>query len=253
MPPVFIESIAVGVYGNLPSTTIASTPSEIDCYGVFHGLTTSLGLTADDGGEGSVGLWGMNDAGGPWTGGDDATLCGWFQVGPPYPAVGPLPLVPLVDAAVATVGRFGEFRLAGLELHVPVQNAGSAYGRLLSGRSWFAPTDPSRRTRLRVTLDAGPDHDVAARSDGILDALGSLCPPGAIFEFGPAGDSGAVELSPPVPWRWWLGDGPGRTLTLGATVPEWTPIALGQAITYVAEACRTAGMRSPLGVRIAQE
>ena len=249
--------MAVAVYGHLPARTPSSEESD-DCFSVFHGLSAALGVLANPSVDSTdSGLWGMNDAEGPWTGADHAALCGWFQVGPPQGGFGPLPLVPFTATTVATVGRFGEFTLSGLEYYLPLPSAGAEQWRLLSGRSWFGPIDPARHTPLRVTLDSGTEPDVAERSEEVLGALRTLCPPGAIFHFEAVDDPATVEFTSPSPWRWWLGgDGsttfPSHTFTLAATAPEWTPIALGYTVAYISEACRAVGITAEIGVRVAR-
>lgn len=249
--------MAVGVYGHLPVLAASAEEAEADCYSVFHGLSAALGLLAhasEDASDG--GQWGMNDAGGPWSGADPTALCGWFQVVPMGEGREPLPLVPFTAATVATVARFGEFSLTGLEFYLPLPRAGPEQWRLMSGRSWFDPIDPTGRTPLRITLDSGTDPSVAERVDDLLDALDSLWSARMHFHFEAADDNTAVEFAAPSPWRWWLGDDDGsstfasHTCTLTATAPEWSPIALGYTVAYVSEACRAVGIPVEIGVRI---
>lgn len=233
-----IDSLAVGVYGHLPSVAAVG---DADCYSVFHGLSSALGLLSDA----EPALWGMNDVAGPWSGPDEAALCGWFQVGPASDAIRPVPLTALVATATATLERFGAVALAGLDLYLPLAHGGSAYSSLLDSRAWFAPVDPADRVQVRVTVDAAPERGLASRMDALLGALRT-------FATDPErGDHREVSFATPVPWRWWLGD-TTTTTTLLVTAPEWTPLALGHTAAIVAEACRAAGLSGATGLRLAR-
>ncbi|MFC5137002.1 hypothetical protein ACFPK1_02055 [Actinomycetospora rhizophila] len=185
----------------------------------------------------------MNDAGGPWFGDG---LCGWFQVEPDGQ---PLPVEALTDAAVRTLERFGALELAGLEYHVP-GTARSVTRRLLEGQAWFALAAPGAHTRVCLMLDSGGSSLVADHGDAILHASSGLEEEG----LSPArlADDAGVAFEQPVPWRWWLGDGPPHAVTIGATATEWSALGVGRVVARLVDACRTVGITEPVGIRAAR-
>ena len=190
----------------------------------------------------------MNDAGGPWLGGDPAGRRGQFHVRPEGDGIVPLPVEALTTAAVATVERFGRLELHGLEYYLPISLAGPATSRLEHGRNWFALADPQAQAPLRVTLDSGESAIVAERRQDILQALEDV----SLEDLDPRllDDGKAVDFPDPVPWRWWLGDGPPHTATFSMTASEWAPLAIGRVVTYCVEACRSIGVTDHIGVRV---
>lgn len=233
-----ISSLALGIYGRL-----AGHPDDDhDCYSVFHALSSTLAWSSAIDGS-TQGAWGMNDSGGPWFGDG---LCGWFQVEPDGQ---PYPVEALTDAAVRTLERFGALELTGFEYYVPGTD-GSVMRRLLEGQAWFALAPPAGRTRVRLTLDSGASSLVVDRCDAVLEALSGYEDEG----LSPTrlADDAEVAFEQPVPWRWWLGEGTPHTVTIGATATEWSPLGLGRVVARLVVACRIAGIREPVGVRVAR-
>lgn len=233
-----VPSLALGVHGRLAAH---ADVGDHDCYSVFCALSAILGGASDDGTAG--GLWGMNDAGGPWF---DRSLCGWFQVDP---ADRPLPVEALTDAAARTLSRFGLLDIEGLEYYAPA-TAPSAVRRLRNGQAWFALAPPAERARVRVTLDAGDSASLVEHRNALVRALNGLAPSEEGLDVRASDEP--VEFATPVPWRWWLGNGRPHTMTIGVTATEWSPLGLGRVAALVVEACRTAGLTDAIGLRLAR-
>lgn len=242
MATMSVSSLALGVHGRLTG----HRSDDHDCYSAFHALSSTLGWASMIDGT-ATGLWGMNDAGGPWFGEDAATLRGWFQVAPERRM---LPVEALTDAAVRTLERFGALEVDGLEYYVPVGDVGPAARRLLEGQAWFALAPPGRRARLRVTLDSGDSAAVAERGDAIVESLIGVVPAEEGLDAARLPDEALVDFAEPVPWRWWLGDATAHTATFAATATEWSPLGLGRVVSCFVEACRTAGLTEPVGFRV---
>jgi hypothetical protein len=242
--------MAVGVFGLLGADELVYS-SEEDCYSIFHGLSSLAGvLRSPNPDEPTRGLWEMNDAGGPWLGNDPTGRRGQFQVRPITDGNRPLPVEAFTMAAVAAVRRFGPLELHGLEYYLPIDLAGPATSGLEHGRHWFALAEARRRTPLTVTLDSGDSSVVVERRHEILQTLEDVSPAAEALAPAVSPDAEPADFADPVPWRWWLGEGPPHTVTLSATATEWTPLAVGRVVTFVVEACRSIGMTDHIGVRV---
>lgn len=248
---VLVNSLAVGVYGRLAAHN-AVVADDQDCYSAFHAVSSVLGWTTPmSDARQEVGLWGMNDAGGPWFGDGAGGLRGRFQVSPEGDGGAVLPVEAFTDAALSTLERFGLLDLEGLEYYVPISEGGPATEHIQAGRNWFALAPSDRRTRLRITLDAGDSPLAADRADDVLRNLRDIAPSEEGLDPVRLDDHEQVDFAEPVPWRWWLGDGEPHTVSLSATASGPTALGLGRVVSLLVEACRMSGIADGLGVRIA--
>jgi hypothetical protein len=250
VPTTRVDALAVGVFGLLDADESVHSSGE-DCYSAFRALSSAVGiLSSADADDSARGLWGMNDAGGPWLGDDPIGRRGEFQVYPEHDGSVPLPVEAFTTTAVAAVGRFGPLELHGLEYYVPISLAGPATTRLDDGWRWFALDDPRDRAPLLVTLDSGDSPSAVERRLDIHRALEEVSPAWEGLDPMLLADADAVDFADPVPWRWWLGDGPPHTATFSVTAMEWAPLAIGRVVTTMIEACRSIGLTDHLGLRI---
>lgn len=251
MPAPAVAALAVGVFGDLDADERIHA-FEGDCYSAFHALSALMGhLSSARAGDAATGLWSMNDAGGPWLGGDSAGRRGQFQVDPDGEGMLPLPIEPFTATATAALERFGALTLHGLEYYLPLSVGGPASRRIAAGHEWFTLASPETRTPLKITIDGGESSEVADRRRALVEALNVVSPSSEGLEASLLDDAASVDFADPVPWRWWLGEGhPSRTVTLAATATEWTPLALGRVVSLISEACRHTGLTRHVGVRV---
>ncbi|MCD2186612.1 hypothetical protein [Actinomycetospora soli] len=245
--------MAVGVFGHLAADESLYARDD-DCYSTFYSLSGVLGqLVSANANDPRSGLWGMNDAGGPWLGSSSTGRRAEFQVAPDVGWGPALPLEAFTFTALASVARFGPLELHGLEYYVPMESVQPAPSEIETGRAWFATADTGTRTRLRITIDSGDSPAAPDNADDIVRAIERISPAEERTDVSIPHGLEHVDFSDPVPWRWWLGEGVPHLLTLQATATEWSGLGVGRVARLIVEACSSIGVVDPIGVRVVRE
>ncbi|GIF46201.1 hypothetical protein DFJ67_6153 [Asanoa ferruginea] len=207
---------------------------EFDAYFLFYHRSVAMGWLGDGA------LWGMNDAGEQHPlGASEPPLAAWFQVGvEPLPAGNPLPVQAFLRCAADATAGIGRLRLRAAQVVLPVEalDPGSRPPPALIAAGWFAATDPSSRTRVRVTLDGGEVAAVAAR---LCDEINSYdqrvyaCDAYTLTDHG-------LSIVPPFEF---LGT---RRVTFDGTLAEWSPDAIGWLGAFLGDLCARQGVATPV-------
>lgn len=227
-----------------------------DAYSLFVARSSAMGWLA---GEGTAGLWGMNDADtpDPVDRGDGRSGPGrvaWFQVSADPVPGRPLPVQPFLACAGDVVARVGTLGLQALQILLPGRAIAPSWAGvmvLMQDAGWFADSDPEARARVRVTVDGGQDPAILSAAPLMLARLRELQQ--NVFSFASCSpeDDDAVIIPPAFIDELWTGP-PRHRVTFLGVLAEWSLDALGWLIALLAEAAADQGTGSPLLVTAAR-
>lgn len=238
--------VVVGLYGHkTPQPWLVDNKLEHDGYQLFSSLAAAFSWSwsiQNTPGHDGV-LWGMNDADVPPRS-ESGRLC-WFQVS--LRQIGTLPLIPLATCSWRTLARLGDTSVDGVQMYLPIQNAGSGRPGLLSSLAWFAAANPADSVTVDVSYDLGEFQLPEDIEDEILKVTDWATGPFALLAAAHA--SRRPQLRPEIPVSVWMG--PTREpRMLAAQLPEWTPEAIGWLVGLLADGLHTAGVDSPALISI---
>jgi hypothetical protein len=200
---------------------------------------------------GSVGLWGMHEAGQDADSGAAPSPVLWVQVGlDPVPADRPLPVQPLLCCAEDVAARIGTLRLDAVQVLLPVQHLHPASRTdavmpSLDAIGWFGDCDPHARTALQVTLDGGRHPSIHSAAPQMLTWMQHLEQDVFTCDSFSLTDHDDLALRPPFFDGLWREPAAYRA-TFGGTLVEWSLDALGWLASFLADASARHGATTPL-------
>ncbi|MEV0680160.1 hypothetical protein AB0I60_26920 [Actinosynnema sp. NPDC050436] len=237
----FAGTMFAAFYGEFTPHPWRSPDTDRDAYLVFYERSIAMGWLRDDG---PAGLWGMNDAGQehPLA---DASLGAWFQVeAESVPGDRPLPVQPFLRCAGDAVARLGSLALDAVQVLLPVQCLDTTSrpeilrSPTLLTTAWFADSDPTARTSVRVTLAGG-------RSPAVLSIASWLAELDQVVFACESHTTDQADIKPPFEDSFWNGP-PRHSVTLHGTLAEWSPETIGWLAGLLADLSARQGVASPL-------
>ena len=244
---IISSTLMVGLYGSLTPNPWTRPGGEPDAYSLFVSRARAAGWSAAGAGGLALDIWGMNEAE-VFADAPPGGLVATFQVGlADESGSRPLPVVPLVDCAVAAASRLGSLRLTGLQMLLPVQLCGSATPQLGAAEIWYADRPTSERRRWRCVLDTGEDPvliDVRDRlAEGLLEGPASriftVTMPMLVGE--PDAASHMVALAN----EQWMGSD-HNAVVFDVSTPDDDPDTLALFLLAAADAARRSGIRTTM-------
>ncbi|MFO7193368.1 hypothetical protein [Thermocrispum sp.] len=243
MPERYRDDPATPVPADIPTGTLfaalyADSPVEVgpvpegqqDHFSLFVAYSAAMGWLSDDDHRG---LWSMNDAGGPRSGGDKR-LCAWFQVGiSQVPASRPLPVQPFLQCTGTVNARLGGPPAAEVLLLLPVQCLGTRSRHAVPAMrtvGWFEAVPPEARVSAEVQVSIGRAGSREALNAAVADFLHLDQP----VLTSPTTAAPSAAPTPPFDDTFW--DGPATTtIALHGTLVSWEPVTLGWVAQALAE------------------
>lgn len=253
MPAVKVlsPSLFVALHGSFRSHPWLKPDSmEEDAYSLFFSRAEMMGWSHPAAEAGGHALWGMNDAGLDVVGEvHGATRVAWFQVGIDEQLLSgsPFPFHPLLSCAADSVERAGRLDLDGVQLQVPLQDAGAPVMRS-STPNWFNLSDPASRTSMRVTVDSGEDPVLPRVAAQLSELVTTMTP--EPFSLEPGNRQEHVQLLPEVT-DFWMGEG-RHPVTFDVVAPDWTLDSVAYTAGLFAEACRHIRIRTSILISISR-
>jgi hypothetical protein len=248
------RTMHAALYGDLALHPGVS--GEPDIYGPFYARSAAMGWLTPATEQASSGVWGMNDAEVAPHAGPDPACAAFFQVVLTGGfADGLLPVAPLLAAARDSLARLGTLRLDAIQVLLPERDppspgqAASPAGQLLASSlipaaGWFDHRDPDWLTRIRVTLDGGPDPAFSSAVSDLAERLRGLRPSVFTCESWSMDQDDHLIL-----WPALFDDDasyPHHRISLWGTLPEWSLDSLGWLAAMLSDVITRQGITSPL-------
>ncbi len=227
-----------------------------DAYSLFYSRSAAMGWLAPAVEGASGGVWGMNDAEVSPALEPRPHPVAWFQVTLTEPAgAGVLPVQPFLACAGDVMARLGTLRLEAVQVLVPGQDAPAdgdfaspssmpVARPLLVSLNWFGDCDPRLREPARVTLDGGPDPQVASAAPAIARWIQEIRQDVFACDSYSLADNDHLVLRPTA-----LHGQPGaphHRVTFHGTLTEWSLDALGWLAAFLADISSRHGVSTPL-------